>query len=587
MSDRSLFDEVPYNGTETAMPRQQTAGDGTDRALRVGRIRLSALWAAYGDALGFISELTDAKGLRRRTGGRELTMPLEWQRRVGGRGGVNATLPMGCYSDDTQLRIAVARAIGPTGFDVEAFAKVELPVWLAYALGGGLSTKAAATNLAKTTTAWFSNTYRGWLDSGGNGAAMRIQPHVWAAPNLNEPNTYLLDVLRNSVCTHAHPTALVGATIHALALAQSMETGTIPSPAILSKLVDDAGTVPSMLRDDPQLGELWLTGWEREARRPFGDAWQAARNEIREAISTAEHAVTSSPPTERYGSVIDALNLLDPDRRGSGTITVVAAAALTWCDERPAESLATAANTIGSDTDTIATMAGALLGATAADEPPVPVMDSALIASEAGRMADLAGGGGTIGHRYPDLLTWTAPKTQADALLSADDGLQVAGLGRVRRTLGEPIPARQGPFQWQWAELEFGQTILIKRRENLPVDQDREQMGGDTDKRRPHRREVLEMLAAHDTVQSERSGWREDRPDRGRGSTQERAASGPDQRNRPLDLERVIEWVRSEQDNNASIGYAIRRVANEASPEQTAAFLAVLLEMLRRPPRDR
>lgn len=106
-----------------------------------------------------------------------MVVPVEWKRWVGGRGGVEALLSAGCHSDDTQLRLAVGRAIGPSGFDVEAFSKVELPVW-PYALGGGNSTKLAATNLGKTNAVWFSNYHEGWLKSGGNGAAMRVQPHV-------------------------------------------------------------------------------------------------------------------------------------------------------------------------------------------------------------------------------------------------------------------------------------------------------------------------------------------------------------------------------------------------------------------------
>ena len=150
--------------------------DPGERAVCIER---SALWAAYGDALGWISELTDTAGLMRRTGGAPLKEPIAWQRRIGGRWGVTAALPLGCYSDDSQLRLATSRAIRSDGFDVEAFAKVELPVWLSYGLGGGRSTSAAAVHLSKRNSTWWSNTFKGWSVSGGNGAAMRIQPHVW------------------------------------------------------------------------------------------------------------------------------------------------------------------------------------------------------------------------------------------------------------------------------------------------------------------------------------------------------------------------------------------------------------------------
>lgn len=107
--------------------------DGVSRSVGVNitdhgtKIRRSALWAAYGDALGWISELTDATGLRRRTVGTPLCRPIGWTRRIGGRSGITTVLPQGCYSDDSQLRLATSRAIRPDGFDVEAFAKVELP----------------------------------------------------------------------------------------------------------------------------------------------------------------------------------------------------------------------------------------------------------------------------------------------------------------------------------------------------------------------------------------------------------------------------------------------------------------------------
>src|SRR5438045_3321702 len=124
MSDGRLFDaSEPRPGAAARSRAGRPHRRSVARQHRVEAARGSALWAAYGDALGFISELTDDAGLRRRTGGRRLEQPMEWRRRVGGRGGVNALLPVGCYSDDTQLRLAASRAITSSGFDVEAFAK--------------------------------------------------------------------------------------------------------------------------------------------------------------------------------------------------------------------------------------------------------------------------------------------------------------------------------------------------------------------------------------------------------------------------------------------------------------------------------
>ncbi len=81
-------------------------GNGDDRRART---RNSMLWAAYGDALGFVSELVGDKVLQKRTGGEPLNHLMAWERRVGGRAGVTVRLLAGSWSDDTQFRLAVSR----------------------------------------------------------------------------------------------------------------------------------------------------------------------------------------------------------------------------------------------------------------------------------------------------------------------------------------------------------------------------------------------------------------------------------------------------------------------------------------------
>ena len=55
----------------------------------------SALWAAAGDAIGWISELTDENGLKRRIGDSYLLKPVSWNRKIGGYSGVTVNLPAG------------------------------------------------------------------------------------------------------------------------------------------------------------------------------------------------------------------------------------------------------------------------------------------------------------------------------------------------------------------------------------------------------------------------------------------------------------------------------------------------------------
>src|SRR5205085_11023144 len=110
------------------------ASEAGDRSHAVVR---SALWAAAGDAIGWITELSRGEaGVERRSGVSFVSEPVAWQRRIGGRNGVVVPLPAGIYSDDSQLRLSVCRATRGDGvFDVEPFAKIELPVWTSYALG--------------------------------------------------------------------------------------------------------------------------------------------------------------------------------------------------------------------------------------------------------------------------------------------------------------------------------------------------------------------------------------------------------------------------------------------------------------------
>ncbi|MGD0217772.1 MAG: hypothetical protein ABSC45_09725 [Desulfobaccales bacterium] len=52
--------------------------------LKATQIQNSALWAAYGDAIGFISELVDYKGLKRRINSSKVTVTVPWKKNVGG-----------------------------------------------------------------------------------------------------------------------------------------------------------------------------------------------------------------------------------------------------------------------------------------------------------------------------------------------------------------------------------------------------------------------------------------------------------------------------------------------------------------------
>lgn len=574
MTEPRLFDssELPNGGAFLQSPQETV----TDSFSRRDRVRRSALWSAYGDALGWISELVDEKGLRRRTLGAPLQQPIEWKRRIGGRAGVTVDLPLGCYSDDSQLRLATCRSIRPDGFDVEAYSKVELPVWLSYALGGGRSTSAAAANLSKLNVQWFANTFKGWTNSGGNGAAMRIQPHVWASHNPGNPKSFLSDVIRNAICTHSHPNGLMGAVLHSLTLAIAMNDKRHPTPDDLFAAIKIAAYIPELILGDVEVSQYWRPTFERDSGG-FVESWDKAVQECSTAVQAM--AQESTPKgAEGYEAIVDCLKLRDDARRGSGVLTAIAAVGLIWCEPRPEEALSIAANSVGTDTDTIASMAGAILGVNSESDPPVEVLDANLFRSEADRLSDIAEGRKPRNHQYPDLLHWYAPKRQADALESFEGGgFWVAGLGQGE-PLGEPIASPDPRFMWQWFNLDIGQTLLIKRRAVLPT------------RSRPinglSKSELTNPLSTADNApkqQEPNQGTADGFPLSTGSSSSHASREVTANMVSQSELEAMIAYFRMHKQDDRVVGQVIRRVVRKCSPGQVGAFLAEAINCLREP----
>jgi len=430
----------------------------------------SALWAAYGDAIGFMTELAHKpSGLMQRVGSDRVERLQPWKRRVGGRFGVELTLPAGTYSDDTQLRLACSRAIRSSGrFDVESFSKIELPIFLSYELGGGRGTRTAASELTKRSVRWSNNFFDGqggnYIAGGGNGAAMRIQPHVWASRTYNA-DEFLPDVVVNSICTHGHARGFVGAAWHAITLASALREQKLPDPESAARDLRLTGRLPELVRELPLVGELWVPVWEQRANQQLEEAVGKVIEEGLEQLQLIERTQANGG---RYADVVHALDGTDPATRGSGMTTAALSIALVSIHgDDPHGALVTAANVLGSDTDTIATLAGALFGAVVSEQPPSAVQDQAYIVAEAQRLARIATGEVERDFPYPDLLKWTPPKTHLDAIGESDGSIAVAGLGKAVET-GEPIPARgRDKAIWQWLILAHGQSVLTRRRETL------------------------------------------------------------------------------------------------------------------------
>ena len=430
----------------------------------------SSLWAASGDALGWVTELSrGTNAVKRRTGKEKVTEPVAWRRLIGGRSGVKVDLPAGTYSDDTQLRLCVSRSIQGNGFfDVEAFAKIEVTSWQGYCLGAGIGSKAAAANLSKRGVNWFSNFFdsgrQNYTAAGGNGAAMRIQPHVWSAKGSRDE--MILSVLQDAIVTHGNPHGFCGAVFHALCIWHVLVEQEIPPLKVAEEFVSCMGDLPAILESDSQLAGVWRPFWEGEAGMSFECAIRDFQKGALEDISLISDAFDALIIPPNYRDVLHRIGCLTEKYRGSGFKTALAALALSLLHspETVADAMIQAANELDSDTDTIATMAGALLGALAKHEPSWNVQDIEYVRLEAKRMAAIASGATAHSFPYPDVALWKPPTNQSDAVVMWRGALALIGLGALEPK-GQEYSS--GSAVWQWFTLPFGQSVLAKRRKTI------------------------------------------------------------------------------------------------------------------------
>lgn len=500
-----------------------------------------------------------------------VTEPVFWQRVIGGRNGPKVELPAGTYSDDTQLRLAVSRSIRGNGsFDVETFAKIEITVWPTYSLGGGLGTKTAALNLSRRGVNWFSNFFdsagQKYTSGGGNGAAMRIQPHVWASADYSDE--MLLNVLRDALVTHGHPHGFCGAVFHALALASTLANDAIPSPDTWKEFAERFVDLPRLIAKEPQLAAFWRSAWENNAGTSLDTALRSTRDAAIEDILLAAQIAENLGPAG-YHEVLDRLECLQPKFRGSGLKTALAALVLAYIyrDGSIEQALACAANELESDTDTIATMAGALLGSISGRPPEWPVQDRRYIEQEAMRLAAVALKRPQDSFTYPDLGRWNPPAKQIASIGWSEEGLAIAGLGRLTPQGAE---YRVGDAIWQWCTLPFGQTILAKRKANLKEHISDEQLPGPRQKAQTDMRRVEKQ----ELVTSSQSKL----PFEDRRSDHHRSSSTPQSRPLPRDAIDALsdEAIHSEFDD-LTVGRLLNRCIDSSQSVDAAIGFAAIV----------
>jgi ADP-ribosylglycohydrolase len=431
----------------------------------------SSLWATYGDALGFISELADSNLLFKRTGTKAIYKLTDWERKIGGLYGPIVQLPSGAYSDDTQLRLSTSRAINSKNrFDINAFSKIELPIWSCYALGAGVGSKLAANSLSKKSSAWYNNFYTtnkaNYISSGGNGAAMRIQPHVWSSALPENSDTFIIDVIKNSLTTHGHPRAIAGAVFHALCLSYVMTNERIPDLSNARFFLEKITEIPALINNNINLRTAWIPLFESKSNTTVEESYSKVSEELTDLINKLENLQKHQDVT--YSHISESLDLKNKEIRGSATLTSIAALGAALLIKKDLNLLLLdIVNDLGSDTDSIATMTGALRGYLEITPPPQRVQDQDYIAYDAMRLYELSQGNECDSFNYPNLENWGTPASTLDYVYLEKGIIKIIGIGEVS-TISKEFRSRNTDsynYSFQWVKSKFGQSFLVKIRD--------------------------------------------------------------------------------------------------------------------------
>lgn len=327
--------------------------------------------AAIGDALGWITEFEkSADSLKLKYGTDYVSNFYAWKKEVGGRfNGYIDNLTKGSYSDDTQLLLSVARSIKVDGtIDRDYFSKIELPNWLLYARGAGRTIKNAARKIERKSAKWNSNFFNykagnttiDYRESGANGAAMRILPIALA--NFGEIDKIKEEIFGNSIVTHGHPRAIIGAMLYGYAVDTILkfQPEHFTYEAFLTELGKDIHLKLSIPFIQKANFSIWEKEWNSKAKIPFKEQYQTILNETQQYLRYVYKSLTNNIEDEK---ALRTLGCYNSDTKGSGTSTVIAGIFL-CCKyhKEPIKGLEQAVNSIGTDTDSIAAFVGGLIG---------------------------------------------------------------------------------------------------------------------------------------------------------------------------------------------------------------------------------
>lgn len=311
---------------------------------------------AIGDALGWPNELRSSNKSKN---SKINDFFVEWTRRSKKPCYHDERILPGEYSDDTQMTLSVARSIIVGNWEKFLIEK-ELPFWLGYERGGGGALLKAAESCKKGVLLWKSNYTRDYFNAGGNGAVMRILPHVIAATHNPSIADLMINVIKDTIITHGHPRAILGATCYAYALNYLLKKETILEYGELVAAVIDGqkywGEFPNL-----EIFKEWLDVASHHSDLEYANLWEITRASMTKQLEFIKASL-------KKGLMLDdtsVLTQLECFSKANGAGDVAALAAIYLASRyanNPALGIKVPAFSFGADTDTIASITGGLLG---------------------------------------------------------------------------------------------------------------------------------------------------------------------------------------------------------------------------------
>lgn len=427
------------------------------------------LGAAFGDALGWPNERIAKSNASKQTQGR-LHDFKRWTRRSGGRFFPHEEIIEGGeYSDDTQLILCLSRSLQKGEAWWEHFTQVELPFWSVYERGGGGATKRAVESWLDGVMPWSSSRkpqdVKRYYDAGGNGVAMRSLPHVLRLGEM-EFSKVATNIFLDGIATHGHPRALLGALAYGFALwAAFRKDSKLAYGELVEELIKNVD-LWSALPATPSIPSEWRSQAEK-CLQDYMKLWESAKAEVMEYLEVCR-AELSKGALSLDDDVLKKLQCFNSKISGAGTVAAIASVYLASRHAAdPINGVVKPAFAIGSDTDTIASMTGGLLGCINGSDWLSPVkqdiQDAAYIEKNAFRLAN-----GHIDDKPThEVVKRSVLKNWIDDVVIAPDSSEVSlpDCRKARVNRGRDYIGRSGKFKVEFRRLttEDGQIIYLNK----------------------------------------------------------------------------------------------------------------------------